>query len=89
METLITKPIGPTNGLPQAPIHSGQPRFTLAIQGIAVSEDRAYTLGNFEGDDLIQCLDVTTGQLIWSENYPQDLIPKYNPGGPQCPTCHR
>ena len=57
----------------------------IGYSGIAVSEDRAYTLGNFEGDDLIQCLDTTSGQLIWSEKYPQDLIPKYNPGGPNAP----
>jgi outer membrane protein assembly factor BamB len=53
--------------------------------GIAASEGLAYTLGNFEGDDLIQCLDSTSGKLIWSEKYPQDLIPKYNPGGPNAP----
>lgn len=53
--------------------------------GVAVSEGHAYTLGNFEGDDLIQCLDVSSGKLIWSEKYPQDLIPKYNPGGPNAP----
>lgn len=61
-----------------AKVHTG-------YSGIAVSENRAYTLGNFEGDDLIQCLDTTSGKLIWSEKYPQDLIPKYNPGGPNAP----
>jgi outer membrane protein assembly factor BamB len=71
-------PTSGPNTLWAAKVHTG-------YSGIAVSENRAYTLGNFEGDDLIQCLNVTTGQLIWSEKYPQDLIPKYNPGGPNAP----
>ena len=57
----------------------------IGYSGIAVSEKRAYTLGNLEGDDLVQCLNATTGKLVWSKNYPQDLIPKYNPGGPNAP----
>ncbi|MEJ6581295.1 MAG: PQQ-binding-like beta-propeller repeat protein [Akkermansiaceae bacterium] len=57
----------------------------LGYSGSAVSEGKAYTLGNLEGDDLVQCLDATTGETIWSKNYPQDLIPKYNPGGPNSP----
>ena len=57
----------------------------LGYAGIAVSEGKAYTLGNLDGDDLVQCLDAATGKVIWSKNYPQDLIPKYNPGGPNSP----
>jgi outer membrane protein assembly factor BamB len=57
----------------------------MGYSGIVVSENRAYTLGNFAGDDLVQCFDATTGKPLWSKNYPQDLIPKYNPGGPNAP----
>jgi outer membrane protein assembly factor BamB len=57
----------------------------LGYSAIAVSENRAYTLGNHEGDDLVQCLHATTGKPLWSKKYPQDLIPKYNPGGPNAP----
>lgn len=57
----------------------------LGYSGIAVSENKVYTLGNLEGEDLIQCLDAASGKAIWSETYPQDLIPKYNPGGPNAP----
>jgi outer membrane protein assembly factor BamB len=60
-------------------------KVNLGYSAIAVSENRAYTLGNFEGDDLIQCLDATTGKPVWSKKYPQDLVPKYNPGGPNAP----
>lgn len=57
----------------------------LGYSAIAVSGNRAYTIGNFEGDDLVQCLNATTGKPLWSKTYPQDLIPKYNPGGPNAP----
>ncbi|MDE0827181.1 MAG: PQQ-binding-like beta-propeller repeat protein [Akkermansiaceae bacterium] len=62
----------------QAPVH-------LGYSGIAISENRAYTVGNSEGEDIIQCLDVTTGKPVWTKGYPQELIPKYNPGGPNAP----
>lgn len=61
-----------------AKVHTG-------YSGIAVSDDRAYTLGNFEGDDLVQSLHAASGKPLWSKKYPQDLIPKYNPGGPNAP----
>ena len=54
----------------------------LGYSGIVVSEGRAYTVGNLDGEDLIQCLDVETGKSIWTVRYPQELVPKYNPGGP-------
>ncbi|MGJ8694890.1 MAG: PQQ-binding-like beta-propeller repeat protein [Verrucomicrobiaceae bacterium] len=57
----------------------------LGYSGCAVSEGRVYTLGNAEGEDLIQSLDLETGKEIWTEKYPQDLVPKYNPGGPNAP----
>lgn len=57
----------------------------LGYSGVAISEGKVYTLGNVEGEDLIQCLDSATGKHVWSEKYPQDLIPTYNPGGPNAP----
>ena len=59
----------------RVPVHIG-------YSGIAVSEGRAYTVGNLDGEDLIQCLDAETGESIWKVRYPQHLVPKYNPGGP-------
>ena len=53
----------------QTKVHTG-------YSGIAVSEGRAYTMGNSEGEDLIQCLNIDTGKIIWNEKYPQDLVPK-------------
>lgn len=59
----------------QAAVHLGYATF-------AISGDHAYTVGNEDGEDLIQCLDVRTGTPVWTARYPQDLVPTYNPGGP-------
>lgn len=57
----------------------------LGYSGIAVSEGRAYTVGNLKGEDLIFCLDADTGEILWKSGYPQELVPIYNPGGPNAP----
>ncbi len=46
---------------------------------------RAYTVGNIEGEDIISCLDAESGETVWKTGYPQELIPVYNPGGPNAP----
>lgn len=63
------------NVLWRAPVH-------LGYAGFAIDGDRAFTVGNEEGEDLIQCLDANTGKPVWTARYPQDLVPTYNPGGP-------
>ncbi len=73
------------NWLPTGPKTLWQTKVHTGYSGIAVSEGRAYTIGNSEGEDLIQCLNIDTGKIIWNEKYPQDLVPKYNPGGPNAP----
>ena len=54
----------------------------IGYSDIAVSDGRAYTVGNVELNDIIFCLDAATGEKLWTKQYPQDLVPKYNPGGP-------
>ena len=71
--------------LPTRPKTLWQTKVHTGYSGIAVSEGRAYTIGNSEGEDLIQCLNIDTGKIIWNEKHPQDLVPKYNPGGPNAP----
>jgi outer membrane protein assembly factor BamB len=57
----------------------------IGYSGIAVSDGRAYTVGNTRGEDIIFCLDATDGAEVWKTGYPQELVPKYNPGGPNAP----
>jgi outer membrane protein assembly factor BamB len=57
----------------------------LGYSGIAVSDGHAYTVGNIKGEDVIFCLDANTGGIVWKTGYPQELVPVYNPGGPNAP----
>ncbi len=57
----------------------------LGYSGIAVSDGRAYTVGNIKGEDIIFCLNANTGEVVWKTGYPQELVPVYNPGGPNAP----
>jgi outer membrane protein assembly factor BamB len=54
----------------------------LGYSGLAVSQGRAYTVGNVDGEDVIHCLDSATGAPVWTARYPQDLVAVYNSGGP-------
>jgi len=57
----------------------------LGYSGIAVSEGRAYTVGNIDGEDIVFCLHADSGETLWKIGYPQELVPLYNPGGPNAP----
>ncbi|QNN23789.1 PQQ-binding-like beta-propeller repeat protein [Planctomycetales bacterium ZRK34] len=67
---------------------AGGPRELWAVDvgigysGFAISDGRVYTMGNVDGEDVIWCLNADTGREVWSARYPQELVPLYNPGGP-------
>jgi outer membrane protein assembly factor BamB len=48
----------------------------------SVSKGRVYTMGNKADTDSVFCLDVNTGQKIWSHSYPCPLDPNAFEGGP-------
>jgi outer membrane protein assembly factor BamB len=54
----------------------------IGYSGFAISDGRVYTMGNVDGEDVIWCLNERTGAVVWSQRYPQELVPLYNPGGP-------
>ncbi|MBI1370162.1 MAG: PQQ-binding-like beta-propeller repeat protein [Planctomycetes bacterium] len=78
------------NGHYQGAIHwpDGGPRVLweanigIGYAGFAATPTRVYTVGNVDGEDVIDCLDAASGAVVWSQRYPQDLVPLYNPGGP-------
>ncbi len=70
---------------PEGPKQLWKVDVGLGYSGIAVSEGRAYTVGNLKGEDVIFCLNADTGETIWKTGYPQELVPVYNPGGPNAP----
>ena len=54
----------------------------VGYSGIAVSEGRAYTVGNLKDKDVVYALDGETGKILWTTRYAQDRVSVYNPGGP-------
>lgn len=44
---------------------AGEGYSSIAIQG-----GRVYTMGNFQNQDYVSCLDALTGKLIWHHKYP-------------------
>jgi outer membrane protein assembly factor BamB len=49
---------------------------------IAVSNGRAYVMGNIDDNDILYCLDAETGKEIWKKSYPCPLFKKNHEGGP-------
>ena len=49
---------------------------------IAVSNGRAYTMGNIDDKDILYCFDAKTGKEIWKKSYPCPLYKKNHEGGP-------
>ncbi len=52
------------------------------FSSIAVSQGRAYTLGNTNNQDTLWCLDALTGQQTWKYTYASQLGPQWYEGGP-------
>jgi len=52
------------------------------FSSIAVSNGRAYTMGNTNDEDTVYCLDAETGKAIWKHRYSAPLDSKNYEGGP-------
>ena len=52
------------------------------MSSISVSQGRAYTMGNTNGEDTVWCLDAKTGREVWKHSYSAKLDPQYYDGGP-------
>ena len=66
---------------------NGPPILWRALVGtgmcsVAVSQGRAYTLGNSNELDTIWCLAALTGKPLWRHTYPARLDPQWYEGGP-------
>jgi outer membrane protein assembly factor BamB len=49
---------------------------------VSTADGRLYTMGHQEGNETVYCLDAETGQVIWQQSYPAQLIDNLNAGGP-------
>ena len=52
------------------------------FSSVAVSEGRAYTMGNNTNDDTVWCFEAKTGKPLWKRSYPSRLDPQWYEGGP-------
>ncbi len=52
------------------------------FSSIAVSNGRAYTMGNIDDRDVLYCFDAATGDKIWEKSYDCPLFKKNHEGGP-------
>lgn len=52
------------------------------FSSVAVADNRLYTMGNRDGQDIVFCLDAATGNEIWQHSYPCSLVDNMHEGGP-------
>ncbi len=52
------------------------------FSSVAVSDGRAYTMGNTTNEDTVWCFEATKGKSLWSCSYPARLDPQWYEGGP-------
>jgi len=54
----------------------------IGFSSIAVSQGRAYTMGNQANQDTVFCFDAETGKEVWKHTYPAKLGAQSYEGGP-------
>ncbi|TWT57431.1 outer membrane biogenesis protein BamB [Thalassoglobus neptunius] len=52
------------------------------MSSMVVVENRLVTIGNVDDQDIVQCLNATTGDSLWQHRYPEPLDPNLFEGGP-------
>lgn len=61
----------------------------IGFSSIAIHGNRLFTMGHDNGEEIVWCLDATTGAKIWTFRYPCALINNLHEGGPgSTPTVH-
>ncbi len=55
----------------------------VGYSSFAVVGDRAYTMGNTGGSDIVWCLNADTGKEIWKHSYPCPKDPRGGHSGPR------
>jgi outer membrane protein assembly factor BamB len=54
----------------------------LGYSSVAVVGDRLYTMGNFDKkEEVVVCLDASSGERIWEQRYPGGLVAHLHQGG--------
>ena len=58
----------------------------IGFASVAVADGRAFTLGHDGrkkgGQETLTCFEATTGKVLWTDTYDQELLPRLHEGGP-------
>ena len=68
----------PEDGLPVA----WSRQIGIGFSSISISGGRLFTMGHVEGQEIVWCLDASTGEVLWSHQYPCGLNDNLHEGGP-------
>lgn len=64
-------------------------KTATGFSSLAIVDGRLYTMGNEDDQDVVFCLDATTGEELWTFKYAAPLDPNLYEGGPNStPTVH-
>lgn len=45
-------------------------RVGVGYSSVAIRDNRLYTMGNVDGQDVVYCLEANTGRVLWQHRYP-------------------
>ena len=54
----------------------------IGFSSVSIAGGRLFTMGHRDGDETVYCLDLSTGDVIWSHTYPSELVDNLYEGGP-------
>jgi outer membrane protein assembly factor BamB len=67
---------------PEGPKKLWSAQIGAGFASISISDGRLFSVGNEKDNDIVWCLDATTGGVVWKFTYPCPLNPRSYPGGP-------
>ncbi len=68
----------PEFGLPIA----WQREIGIGFSSVSIADGRLFTMGHQDGKETVYCLNVDTGEIIWTHTYRSELVANLYEGGP-------
>jgi outer membrane protein assembly factor BamB len=68
----------PEDGLPIV----WQRQIGIGFSSVSIAGKHLFTMGHVDGHEVIYCLDLETGNTVWSYPYPAALVDNLHEGGP-------
>ena len=59
-----------------------QKNVGIGFSSVSIAEGRLYTMGHADGEETVFCLNQDSGQAIWKQSYPSELVDNLYEGGP-------